>query len=116
MELFNKQLRTREHNIAGIMGAPRGFHDDDDDVDDDDDGAAAAAGGGGGVFVHGFVASSLAKLPECRVGILFIQLVIGPATLSRRHRRMPNTAPETSHFVPSLMRCRTRVAVPWEGI
>jgi hypothetical protein len=53
MELFNKQLRTREHNIAGIMGAPRGFHDDDD-VDDDDDGAAAAAGGGGGVFCSRF--------------------------------------------------------------
>ena len=52
MELFNKQLRTREHNIAGIMGAPRGFHDDDD-VDDDDDGAAAA-GGGGGVFCSRF--------------------------------------------------------------
>ena len=51
MELFNKQLRTREHNIAGIMGAPRGFHDDDD-VDDDD--GAAAAGGGGGVFCSRF--------------------------------------------------------------
>ena len=63
MELFNKQLRTREHNIAGIMGAPRGFHDDDDDDDDDDDGAAAAAaaggagggaGGGGGGFCSRF--------------------------------------------------------------
>ena len=58
MELFNKQLRTREHNIAGIMGAPRGFHDDDDDdddddVDDDDDDGAAAAGGGG-VFCSRF--------------------------------------------------------------
>ena len=52
MELFNKQLRTREHNIAGIMGAPRGFHDDDDDVDDDD--GAAAAAGGGGVFCSRF--------------------------------------------------------------